>query len=577
VPVFAIEARKCINQAMLIHPSCEELIVLTQKLHMLTLNSTLADLPTHDFQVSVTTLGVVIEKEFHYRPDLPGVLITADGQFVGMISRTQFFEWLSRPYGLETFLKRPIKAMWKMISETESLTAERLLEKYLVLSGNCSIDQAAELALNRPLSLAYEPIVVNREGGDLRLLDMQVLLLAQSQLFALAKEAADAANTAKSEFLANMSHELRTPLNAILGFTQVMSRDRSLSAEHQQHLDIINHSGEHLLDLINDILQMSKIEAGRVTLNVNAFDLYRLLDSVKDMLYFKTLSKGLKLIVERTPDVPQYIQTDERKLREILLNLLGNALKFTHKGSITLRVRGREHWNEREGEGERGKSLSFQSEVSYLYFEVEDTGAGIAPEEMNKLFTAFGQTQTGRSSQEGTGLGLAISQKFVQLMGGNISVRSTPGEGTTFAFDIQIAQAQASEIQAPQETRKVISVAPDQPKYRILVVDDRSESRLLMSKLLKSVGFDVREAANGQEAIEQWLSYSPHLIFMDMRMPVMDGYKATERIKGPLQGQATSIIALTASALEEDRIEAVMTSFASRFEKRSFGKKSLNT
>ncbi|NJL84548.1 MAG: response regulator [Chloroflexaceae bacterium] len=349
-----------------------------------------------------------------------------------------------------------------------------------------------------------------------------------------AKEIADAANRAKSEFLASMSHELRTPLNAILGFSQVMNRDAGLSGDQQQYLNIINRSGEHLLSLINDILEMSKIEAGRTTFNPNSFDLHRLLDSLEDMLRLRAETKDLQLLFERDPGVPQYIRTDEGKLRQVLINLLGNAIKFTETGGVTLRVRS-------------------ESEPLRLYFEIEDTGPGIASEEIDKLFEAFGQTETGRRSQQGTGLGLPISRKFVQLMDGDISVRSVVGQGSIFAFDIALEPAQASEVKTAQIPRKVLSLAPGQPRYRILAVDDRLESRLLLVRLLTSLGFEVQEASNGEEAIQVWESWQPHLIWMDMRMPVMDGYEATQRIKATMKGQATVIIALTASAFEEER------------------------
>jgi two-component system sensor histidine kinase/response regulator len=386
------------------------------------------------------------------------------------------------------------------------------------------------------------------------------------------KEAADAANRAKSEFLASMSHELRTPLNAILGFTQVMGRDRALSQEQRQNLQIISRSGEHLLELINDILEMSKIEAGRTTFHQNRFDLYRLLDNLEQMLRLKANAKGLELIFEYTPDVPQYIQTDESKLRQVLINLLGNGIKFTEEGGVTLRVRtqgtgecgemgsvGR--WGDAETRG-RGNAENNGSISSYLLssrtsvllrFEVEDTGPGIAPEEIDKLFETFGQTETGRQSQQGTGLGLSISQKFVQLMGGEIFVSSVLGNGSLFAFEIQVGLADAREVQSDRAVPKVIGLAPDQPQYRILVVDDRVESRLLLVKLLAAMGFAVQEAANGQEAIAIWEHWQPHLIWMDMRMPILDGYEATRRIKSTLKGQATVIIALTASAFEEER------------------------
>ncbi|MEL7036965.1 MAG: CHASE2 domain-containing protein [Cyanobacteria bacterium J06592_8] len=363
-----------------------------------------------------------------------------------------------------------------------------------------------------------------------------------------AKEAADTANKAKSTFLANMSHELRTPLNAILGFTQLMYRFPKLSSDQKEYLDIIGRSGEHLLSLINEVLDLSKIEAGRMTLYKNSFDLYKLLHTIGEMLKLKANAQGLQLIINQAPNLAQYIKTDERKLRQVLINLIGNGIKFTKQGSISVTV--------------RSQPLAVKEDKysHALYFEVKDTGAGIAPEDLEGLFEAFTQTEVGQKAEEGTGLGLPISRKFIQLMGGNLTVSSVLGEGTTFKFDIKVSLANADDISTPASERRVIGIAENQPIYRILVVDDQSENRQLLLKLLTPLGFKLREAVNGSDAVNQWESWQPDLILMDMRMPVMDGRDATQHIREQerqLEMQENEkqvvIIGLTASTLKEEQ------------------------
>ncbi len=388
-------------------------------------------------------------------------------------------------------------------------------------------------------------------------------LAESNEQLQIAKEKAEVANQAKSVFLANMSHELRSPLNVILGFAQLMARDQDLSPHHQENLGIIRRSGEHLLTLINQVLNLSKIEAGRITLNETNFDLFRLLNDLEDMFGLKADDKHIQLPFEREPDVPQYIRTDEVKLRQVLINLLNNALKFTEEGSVTLRVRSKEY---EVGSKEEDKdSPLLPTSYSLLHFSVSDTGPGIAPEEIDKLFEAFVQTETGQQAQEGTGLGLPISRKFVQLMGGDIDVESPAsipptgereakgGPGTTFNFDIQVQVVEETGIETKRPTRRVIALEPDQPRYRILIVDDSWTNRQLLIKLLNPLGLELQEAENGQEAIAVWEKLEPHLIWMDMRMPVLDGYEATKQIKATTKGQATAVIALTASSLEEER------------------------
>ncbi|MCT7984892.1 AAA family ATPase [Laspinema sp. A4] len=379
---------------------------------------------------------------------------------------------------------------------------------------------------------------------------------AQSKLNA-AKEAADAASKAKGEFLSKMSHELRTPLNAILGFTQILNRDNSLKSQQQDYLGIISRAGEHLLTLINDVLEMSKIEAGRISLNETSFDLYCLLTSIEEMFQLKAESQGLKLMFERTPNLPQFIKTDESKLRQVFINLLGNAIKFTEKGGVAVRVAIQQKISA-IGEKTSEPYPSQPEELeSYLVCEIEDTGPGISAEELDSLFEPFMQTATGIKSQSGTGLGLPISRQFVQLMGGEITVSSTLEKGTIFKFNLKISPAEGMSEITQKSSQRVIGLAANQPTYRILVVEDKWESRLLLVNLLSPLGFEVREAMNGAEAVRISQSWQPHLIWMDMQMPVMDGYEATKQIKQANSGQIPVIIGLTASAFEENRIKVL--------------------
>ena len=353
-----------------------------------------------------------------------------------------------------------------------------------------------------------------------------------------------------------------------------MVRNGGLSSEQTENLETISRSGEHLLSLINDILEMSKIEAGRSTLQEITFDLHRLLINLEEMFHLRASEKELTLLLDRAPNVPQYVRSDPSKIRQVLINLLGNAIKFTKEGGITLRVGclsleedisadllsieeknypGRVHFL-------RSKALSKEKAGHILFFEIEDTGPGIASEEISNLFDPFVQTETGRRSQEGTGLGLAICYRFAELLEGEISVHSEIGRGSIFEFDLPVGEPIMSEIKEEAPQQRVIGLASGQPIYRLLVVEDRQANRDLMVKLLNSLtdpsgkpGFEIRTATNGKEAIEVWDLWEPHLIWMDMRMPVMDGYEATRRIKSTIKGQATVIVALTASAFEENR------------------------
>jgi PAS domain S-box-containing protein len=358
-----------------------------------------------------------------------------------------------------------------------------------------------------------------------------------------AKELAEAANRAKSNFLANMSHELRTPLNAVLGFANIMEKSRTLSPDDHKNLDIIRRSGEHLLTLINDILDLSRIEAGKMGLNEEDFDLHYLLDDLELMFEQKTQQKDLQLTFSRKSYLPRHIKADQVKLRQVLINLIGNAIKFTPKGSITLTV------------DSQRPSLKNKQEVRpiTLFFEVKDTGPGIAKADFENIFDPFIQTGTGKESHEGTGLGLSISRRYVQVMGGDITVESEVGKGAVFKFHMQAHESKGVELCLTKPNQPILGLAPNQPTYRILIVDDISTNRQLLKNILESLGFDTREAENGKKSIDIWQKWQPHLIWMDMRMPIMDGYDATRKIKESAGEEGPVIIALTASAFEEQK------------------------
>lgn len=371
----------------------------------------------------------------------------------------------------------------------------------------------------------------------------QALKLPSPAELKIARDKAEAANKAKSVFLANMSHELRTPLNAILGFSSMIQKDEQFPDSQQRNLEIINRSGEHLLSLINDVLDMAKIDAGRIQLEEAPFDLGGMVRDVTDMMSVRAQEKGLQLLIDQSSKFPRFIIGDEARLRQTLINLIGNALKFTQQGGVTLRL-----------------GIKQDTVAQLLLIEVEDTGPGIAPEDQLLIFEPFVQLGE-QGDNKGTGLGLTITRQFVQLMGGQLSLESTPGKGSLFRVELPLNEAEEEASAKPKETSpgEVVCLAPGQPSYRVLIVEDQLENQLLLTQLMEAIGIDVKIANNGKQGVELFQSWHPHLIWMDRRMPVMDGIEATIAIRQLPDGQSVKIVAVTASAFIEQREEMLQS------------------
>jgi CheY-like chemotaxis protein/anti-sigma regulatory factor (Ser/Thr protein kinase) len=323
-----------------------------------------------------------------------------------------------------------------------------------------------------------------------------------------------------------------------LGFAQLMRRDLTMGKEQQEKINIIHRSGNHLLSLINGILDFAKIESGKEMLHLRSFNLSVFLKEIEELFQSRMIDKGLFFALEKDDDLPRYIKSDEGKLRQVLINLIGNAIKFTETGGVTLSVR----------------ADALTENIQTLHIEVEDTGIGIDSNQMGSIFDPFVQAGHIRTDSQGTGLGLAICKSFVELLKGEISVESKLGKGSMFRIELEVALAEAAEAKSIEIAKPtVLGLEPGQTVRRILVVEDNAENRLLLNSLLVQAGFDTRQAENGEEAVTLFEQWQPHFIWMDIRMPVMDGYQATAKIRSLPGGDTVKIVAITASAFGEQR------------------------
>ncbi len=401
------------------------------------------------------------------------------------------------------------------------------------------------------LRQAKDGLEMKVEERTQELMALNEEMTAMNEQLGQAKEAAEAANRAKSSFVANMSHEIRTPMNAIMGFAQLLQREVGLTQQQKAYLENINNAGRHLLGLINDILEISKMEAGRTQLQPTLFNLHGMLHEVEQMFSLRTAEKGLRFTIERTADVPRIVFADEGRVRQVLINLLNNAVKFTQAGSVSMCV---------DALAEKGKKVR-------LRVSVTDTGPGITEEERGKLFLPFEQTRLGRESGSGTGLGLAICREYVHLMGGNITVESQIGTGSTFAFDILVQVANESEISEIKAKKRITGIQSGQRKFKILIVDDETVNRELINQILTPIGFLTSQASDGQEGVELFRSWKPDMVLLDLKLPLMDGYEVMDQILA--LDRKIPIIIVTANVFEDERQKALAAG-ASDFLRKPF-------